>query len=374
MGTGHQHGSDEAPATDTDAADGHEGHGDHRGSGAMQVMDERPAYRAELNAITTPEKRQELERVYDAYLDLQQAMVLQDSDQAKERFAALRQAVKQVNTRAFVGDSLTLWLELKAELEMAARHAAEAESDTALQRAFKRASLAAIDLEERFGHAGDVAYVQAHCSMALHNEGASWLQRSGDKTNPYFGNVMLGCVNIEQRHAPLPSDVHGERPEQLVEPPKAPDAVLEAIQPVYDSYLQTQRALADDDVDAAKAGFGTLAEAVSGVATDDWSQNLATDWERIHEPLQEAARDGAKAEDMEKARRAFWRVSDQILAMERVYGHAGAVVYYRHHCPMAFDNTGAPWLSDSDDIRNPYFGDQMLTCGDAPLPLPGQDR
>jgi hypothetical protein len=30
---------------------------------------------------------------------------------------------------------------------------------------------------------------------------------------------------------------------------------------------------------------------------------------------------------------------------------------------MAFNNTGGFWLSDSKTIRNPYFGDKMLTCG-----------
>jgi Cu(I)/Ag(I) efflux system membrane fusion protein len=30
---------------------------------------------------------------------------------------------------------------------------------------------------------------------------------------------------------------------------------------------------------------------------------------------------------------------------------------------MAFD-TGAYWISDSKEIRNPYFGDAMLTCGE----------
>lgn len=33
------------------------------------------------------------------------------------------------------------------------------------------------------------------------------------------------------------------------------------------------------------------------------------------------------------------------------------------YCPMAFDNKGAYWLTDSHKIRNPYFGQEMLTCG-----------
>jgi len=36
---------------------------------------------------------------------------------------------------------------------------------------------------------------------------------------------------------------------------------------------------------------------------------------------------------------------------------------YKQYCPMAFDNTGASWLSASSDIMNPYFGDKMLRCG-----------
>ena len=30
---------------------------------------------------------------------------------------------------------------------------------------------------------------------------------------------------------------------------------------------------------------------------------------------------------------------------------------------MAFNNTGAYWLSNSKEIYNPYFGDMMLNCG-----------
>jgi Cu(I)/Ag(I) efflux system membrane fusion protein len=30
---------------------------------------------------------------------------------------------------------------------------------------------------------------------------------------------------------------------------------------------------------------------------------------------------------------------------------------------MAFDNKGAYWLSNVSEIKNPYFGEKMLTCG-----------
>lgn len=37
--------------------------------------------------------------------------------------------------------------------------------------------------------------------------------------------------------------------------------------------------------------------------------------------------------------------------------------FFKQYCPMAFNNTGAYWLSNSKEIRNPYFGDKMLKCG-----------
>tara|TARA_R100000935_G_scaffold198_1_gene572 strand:- start:27092 stop:28825 length:1734 start_codon:yes stop_codon:yes gene_type:complete len=37
--------------------------------------------------------------------------------------------------------------------------------------------------------------------------------------------------------------------------------------------------------------------------------------------------------------------------------------YYIQKCPMANNNKGAVWLSTEEEIKNPYYGDVMLTCG-----------
>ena len=41
----------------------------------------------------------------------------------------------------------------------------------------------------------------------------------------------------------------------------------------------------------------------------------------------------------------------------------GKTVYYQF-CPMAINNKGAYWLSELKSIRNPYFGEQMMNCGE----------
>ncbi|BAO56104.1 efflux RND transporter periplasmic adaptor subunit [Nonlabens marinus] len=37
--------------------------------------------------------------------------------------------------------------------------------------------------------------------------------------------------------------------------------------------------------------------------------------------------------------------------------------YFIQKCPMANNNKGAVWLSTEEEIKNPYYGDAMLTCG-----------
>ena len=34
------------------------------------------------------------------------------------------------------------------------------------------------------------------------------------------------------------------------------------------------------------------------------------------------------------------------------------------YCPMANDGDGGYWLASETEIRNPYYGDEMLNCGE----------
>ena len=63
-------------------------------------------------------------------------------------------------------------------------------------------------------------------------------------------------------------------------------------------------------------------------------------------------------------RKSFKTISDALYNLVRTVKYDKAMVY-QMHCPMAFDNTGADWLSFTPEVKNPYFGNTMLTCGEA---------
>lgn len=67
------------------------------------------------------------------------------------------------------------------------------------------------------------------------------------------------------------------------------------------------------------------------------------------------------SDDIETQRAAFKTITDNMVSKIKESGAEAGV--YVQYCPMAFDNTGASWLSLSEEIKNPYFGDKMLTCG-----------
>lgn len=69
------------------------------------------------------------------------------------------------------------------------------------------------------------------------------------------------------------------------------------------------------------------------------------------------------AKDLTTLRNQFITLSEQVVHMAGMMG-AGDTTYYVMHCPMANSNQGADWLSLEKNIRNPYFGSQMLTCGE----------
>ena len=71
----------------------------------------------------------------------------------------------------------------------------------------------------------------------------------------------------------------------------------------------------------------------------------------------------AQEKDLEAKRKSFQMIRDAMYDLVRTVRFDKDVVY-QQFCPMAFNDAGAYWLSASADVKNPYFGKKMLTCGE----------
>lgn len=122
-----------------------------------------------------------------------------------------------------------------------------------------------------------------------------------------------------------------------------------------EGYYSTQKGLANDDLAAAKKGADAfLAHAETMECNSGEDSCCSTEMD--------AASTISGASDIAAARVAFKDWSDALLGKLEKSG-LGEGVAYKMHCPMAFNNTGADWIQGSKDLRNPYYGSMMLTCG-----------
>lgn len=67
--------------------------------------------------------------------------------------------------------------------------------------------------------------------------------------------------------------------------------------------------------------------------------------------------------DLDGKRKSFQMISEQLYDLIRTVRYDQEVIYHEY-CPMAFNNDGASWLSNTSFISNPYIPKTMLNCGE----------
>lgn len=135
----------------------------------------------------------------------------------------------------------------------------------------------------------------------------------------------------------------------------------EQLQAVFSAYLPVKDALIESDVNTAARKAKNLQKAINEVDMKLVKDEAHMEWMKDLSILQKSTEGIQNETDLEKARMMLSPLSDQLFHSLKKY--QVEVDGYRQYCPMAMDNQGAFWLSDSDKVLNPYFGDAMLTCG-----------
>jgi len=135
---------------------------------------------------------------------------------------------------------------------------------------------------------------------------------------------------------------------------------------ITDAYFIAEDALAKDNFKESKTALFALNIVLSATTTKtfDLSEKATKKWNEIRNQLILLTNHAQHWQDIEEARKAFKGLSQSMLSLEQSFSHESSDSYYEIFCPMAFDNTGASWLSKEKDVNNPYFGASMLKCGE----------
>ncbi|MCX2585485.1 DUF3347 domain-containing protein [Pedobacter sp. MR22-3] len=80
------------------------------------------------------------------------------------------------------------------------------------------------------------------------------------------------------------------------------------------------------------------------------------------EPTAEVAGKIAGSGNLIDQRKGFTILSSDLIALMKGAEIEKGTIFVQH-CPMANKGDGGDWLSTEKEIRNPYYGNEMLECG-----------
>ena len=142
---------------------------------------------------------------------------------------------------------------------------------------------------------------------------------------------------------------------------------------VYNAYIDMKDAFVSTDADAVRKEAGTVIEALEKVDMSLLEGEVHMTWMDHLGLLNESLNNIVKGSDIESQRKAFLELNKAFYQSVKTFGLMADTVYYQY-CPMADNDRGGYWLSNEKEIRNPYFGDMMMTCGEVRETITMNDR
>jgi Cu(I)/Ag(I) efflux system membrane fusion protein len=176
------------------------------------------------------------------------------------------------------------------------------------------------------------------------------------------GIFALSCgdkqPSQEKESAQTPPDLAAvSKPQFEVDP-----AFQGQLAALFNSYVSLKEAFVSSDAAKVLAEATLTAQKLGEVNAALPEGAAQNDWEAYRAAIGTSLAGMITSDDIEAQRKSFSGLSDALYKSVKAYGLGGTVAYYQF-CPMAFNDEGGYWLSNDQKVRNPYFGDKMLSCG-----------
>ena len=124
-----------------------------------------------------------------------------------------------------------------------------------------------------------------------------------------------------------------------------------SISKLYQNYIVIKDALVTDNSDGASKAANEFLKSASMVDYKVLSEgNLDT--------LRQDASTIAESRSIETQRESFAKLSSNMIELAKKFKMADSSVFVLY-CPMQ----NASWLSAQKEVKNPFYGRSMLTCG-----------
>ncbi len=189
----------------------------------------------------------------------------------------------------------------------------------------------------------------------------SMMNPEGGKTNTMPGMDMSGG-NTKTKSG-VNNSQSGSKTAEIQSKASVPMDFIMQLNSVYDQYLVLKNSFVESDVNKVKQAAQSVQQTLIKVDMKLLTGDYMAKWMDESAILDKQIKLIASETSIENQRTAFITFNNNFYNAIKSFGLMGKTVYYQF-CPMANNSKGAYWLSETKDIRNPYYGEAMLTCGE----------
>ncbi|WP_321344572.1 efflux RND transporter periplasmic adaptor subunit [uncultured Draconibacterium sp.] len=131
----------------------------------------------------------------------------------------------------------------------------------------------------------------------------------------------------------------------------------------YEAYLKMNEAFIESDAAKVSAEAKNTLQSLNSVGMELLKGETHMDWMDQLNVLKPALETIGNSNDLDKQRLEYATFNQTFYKSLKMFGLDNETTYYQF-CPMANNDQGAFWLSGTKEIRNPYFGEMMMSCGE----------
>ena len=129
------------------------------------------------------------------------------------------------------------------------------------------------------------------------------------------------------------------------------------------SYEELGKAMVSGKPKIVKTNAKKVTEALKQVDMNGLTQTDHQKWMQHLQKMSGNLNKMTERDKIQEQRDQFALLSNEMYRTIKYYGLPETTVYYQY-CPLARNNQGAYWLSSQKQPANPYFGNEMLDCGE----------
>jgi len=200
-------------------------------------------------------------------------------------------------------------------------------------------------------------------------DAAAQLQGKPSMMNPDGGKVSMGHNHGDTEGDKKPSANEHEgheagTSENTIKMDMSVDETFKMqLTSVYQSHLGLLDAFLATDSKGAIAAVSTVETSLSKVDMSLVKGEMHTQWMNSLKSLKKSIGQIKASGNIETQRLAYADFNDALYSSIKMFGTIGETIFYQF-CPMARNGKGAFWLSPVKEVKNPYYGDAMPSCGE----------